>query len=73
MDRETILKKFGRNVKIERIKKDLSQDNLAEIMDVSPNYITRIETGRQNMSLAKIGELAAALNVDMEDLLKFKE
>jgi len=73
MDREIILKKFGKNVKIERIKKNLSQDDFAEILGVSPNYITRIETGRQNMSLAKIAELATALNVEMEDLLKFRE
>lgn len=73
MDKKIILKKFGKNVKIERIKKDLTQEDFAEILGVSQNYIARIETGRQNMSLAKIAELATALNVDMEDLLKFKE
>ena len=71
MNRNELLKKFGKNVKIERIKKDLTQENLAELMNLSQNYIACIECGRQNMSLAKILELANALQVDIETLLKF--
>ncbi len=73
MNKTEILKKFGKNVKIERIKKDYSQEDFAEILGVSQNYIARIETGKQNMSLGKIAELAESLNVDMERLLNFKE
>ena len=73
MNKEKLLKKFGKNVKIERIKKDYSQEDFAEILGVSQNYIARIETGKQNMSLIKIAELALALNVEIEDLLTFKE
>ena len=73
MDKKTLLKKFGKNVKIERIKKDLTQEQLSEILDVNQNYIACIECGRQNMSLGKILELANALNVDIETLLKFKD
>ena len=43
MDKKTLLKKFGKNVKIQRIKRDLTQEKLAEIMDVSQNYIASIE------------------------------
>ena len=43
MDKNALLKKFGKNVKIERIKKDLTQEQLAEIMNVSQNYIANIE------------------------------
>ncbi len=53
MDKKTLLKKFGKNVKIQRIKRDLTQEKLAEIMDVSQNYIASIECGKANMSLAK--------------------
>jgi len=49
MDKKELLKIFGKNVKIERIKKDLTQEQLAEKMDVSQNYIACIETGKQNM------------------------
>ncbi len=71
MDKSQLLKLFGKNVKIERIKQDLTQEQLAEKMDVSQNYIACIESGRQNMSLGKILELANVLGVDVEKLLKF--
>lgn len=67
-----MLKKFGKNVKIERVKKDLTQEQLAEIMGVSQNYVASIEGGKENMSLGKILELSKSLNVDIETLLIFK-
>lgn len=73
MNKKELLKKFGKNVKIERIKKDLTQEQLAEIIDISQNYIACIEIGKQNMYLAKILELANFLNVDIEMLLKFND
>lgn len=72
MNKETLLKKFGKNVKIERIKQDLTQEQLAEIMDVSQNYVANIECGKQNMSLGKVLELSQYLKVDIDNLLNFK-
>lgn len=72
MDKKALLKKFGKNVKIERIKNDWTQEKLAEILDVNTNYIACIECGRQNMSLGKILELANALEVDIDVLLNFR-
>ncbi len=69
MDKEKILKQFGKNVKIERIKKDLTQEQLAEIMGVSQNYIANIERGKANMSLIKIYELASFLKTDICSLV----
>ncbi len=71
MDKATLLKKFGKNVKIERIKKDLTQEQLAEIMNVSQNYIANIERGKANMSLVKIYELSNYLNVNIKTLINF--
>ena len=72
MDKNSLLKRFGKNVKIERIKKDLTQEQFAEIMNVSQNYIANIECGKANMSLAKVLELSKALDVEIESLLTFK-
>lgn len=71
MDKNEILKRFGKNVKIERIKQDLTQEQLAEIMGVGHNYIARIECGRQNMSLGKILELSQFLKTNIKNLLVF--
>jgi len=73
MNKELLLKRFGKNVKIERIKQDLTQEMLAEKMGVSQNYIANIECGKANMSLAKVLELSQYLSVDMDILLKFKD
>lgn len=73
MNKQELLKKFGKNVKIERIKRDLTQEKLAELVDKSQNYIACIECGRQNMSLGKVLELANALGVDLSRLLDFAE
>ena len=71
MNKNELLKRFGKNVKIERVKKDLTQEQLAEKMSLSQNYIACIECGKQNMSLAKVLELASFLDVDIAELLKF--
>lgn len=73
MNKQELLKRFGKNVKIERIRKDLTQEQLSEILDVNQNYIACIECGRQNMSLGKILELSNALGIDIECLLNFKD
>lgn len=72
MNKEELLKRFGKNVKIERIKKDLTQEMLAEILNVSQNYIAGIERGHANMSLAKVLELSKGLEIDITQLLNFK-
>ena len=46
---------------------------LAEIMNVSQNYIASIECGNANMSLAKVLELSNFLKVDISNLLDFSE
>lgn len=71
MEKAELLKRFGKNVKIERIKKDLTQEQLAEIMNLSQNYVARVESGRQNMSLGKILELSQFLKTDIKNLLNF--
>ncbi|HIS37831.1 TPA: helix-turn-helix transcriptional regulator [Candidatus Scatousia excrementigallinarum] len=67
--KEELLKKFGLNVKIARMKKGLTQEQLADLMNIHLTYIARIETGKINMSLGKILELAKFLNVDINKLL----
>jgi len=41
---------FGENLKKYRTFKGLSQAKLAEILDISPNFISEIETGKRWVS-----------------------
>lgn len=59
------LKKFGKFLKIERIKNDLSQEKLAEKVGTSPRTISLIESGLQHPKFFLVIELARTLNIDL--------
>jgi transcriptional regulator with XRE-family HTH domain len=61
--------KFGKRVKEIRLKKDMSQAELAKILGVHPTYISGIERGVRNMALKNIERLANALNVPIGELI----
>ncbi len=62
--------KFGRRVREIRLKKEMSQSDVAKILKVHPTYISGIERGVRNMALKNIERLAKALDVRIEELLK---
>ena len=64
------LKTFGLNVKFARIKKNISQEKLAELINVSRMTISMIETAKQNPTILKVIDIAKALNVDINELIK---
>ncbi len=65
---ETLIK-FGLKLKVERVKRGLSQENLAELSDLSPSCISQFESGKQNITLANIKSVADALGMTMSELL----
>ena len=69
LTKEKLLKKFGLNVKIQRLKKGFTQEELASKLNMHLTYLAKIETGRINMSLGKILELALTLKTDINNLL----
>ena len=62
--------KFGKKVKAIRLKKDMSQGDLAKVLGVHSTYISQIERGVRNMSLKNIERLAKALKVSPDTLLR---
>jgi len=63
---------FGKNVKYYRFRKDMTQEKLAELTDLSPRYISNIENGSGNVSLDTIELIAEALEVEYIDLFTTK-
>ena len=61
MDREKIIKLFAENLRIERARKKISQEKLAEMANITPEYLSRIESGKFSPSLVVIANLAIAL------------
>ena len=62
-------KAIGKRIKIARIKADLTQEHLAEMVEISPTHMSNIETGTTRVSLTAIVSLANALSVTVDDLL----
>lgn len=64
------LKKLGKKIKIERIKNDLSQEQLAEKTGVSTRTISLIESGLQHPKFLLVVKLVKALDIDVKKLIE---
>lgn len=63
-------KRLGLNIKVERTKKELSQEQFAELINLSMRSISQIENGKQNISALNLIAIAKALNIDINELTK---
>ncbi len=66
-----IIRVFSSNVRKYRLKKELSQEQLAERAGLHRTYISAIECGRRSIALENIQHIADALQV--ETFLLFQE
>ena len=62
--------KLGRNLKRIRIAKGISQGEVGRILGVDKGFVSNIENGKTNPTLATITKLAKALGVSSDELLK---
>lgn len=63
---------FGLRLKEERKDKGLTQEVLAEMLDLSPRQLIRIETGENFPSVETLSKISLALNIDLKSLFDFK-
>lgn len=61
--------KIGMRIRLFRLKKGLSQEQLAELVDISVTHMSHIETGNTKLSLPVFVALAEALDVRTDELL----
>ena len=64
------LKILGLNIKFARMKRNISQEELAEMVNTSRTTISMIETARQNPTILKVIDIARQLNTDINELIK---
>ena len=62
---------FGRNIYKYRKAKGFSQNQLAEILDISREHLAKIETAKRCASLALLFKIAEALDVEEKKFFEF--
>ena len=71
MDKE--LKLLGRRIATIRNMRGLTQEKLAEMVQRSPNHISKLEIAGTSPSFELLVQLARALNIELYELFNFNE
>ncbi len=69
---DRISAKIGLKIVLERTKRKLSQEKLAELSNLSKNSLGAIERGTSSPSIDTLDRIAAALNIELSELVKVK-
>lgn len=69
----TLKMKFGDVVYCHRKALGLSQEALAEKVDISARHVHNIEVGKSNPGLSLVLRLAVCLNIDLNELKQYVE
>ncbi len=71
MKREEFLK-LGLKIKFERLKRNLTQEQLAEIAGMNTRSLSTIECGESNPRYSTLLNISKALKMRITELLDFK-
>ncbi len=70
---KNLTKKIGLKIKLERTKRGLSQEKLAELSKLCLNSIGAIERGVSSATIDSLNNIASALEIPLEDLVNIKK
>jgi transcriptional regulator with XRE-family HTH domain len=62
-------KAFGVRVREERLKRGITQEQLAHQSELDRSYVGQVERGERNVSLDNIYRLANALSIEADSLV----
>lgn len=62
--------KLGKNLKRIRTEKGISQGEIGRILGVDKGFVSNIENGKTNPTLATIAKIAKAIGVSVGELIK---
>ena len=68
--KDDIRYKLGRNIKIERIRKDITQERFAELIDMSVSYVSKVEQGLTSPTAIALFKMSYILKTPMEEFFK---
>ena len=65
-----ISQKLGDNIKRIRLRRKMSQGDICRAIEMDRSYMSAIESGKKNVTIAVVEKLARALDVSVDELLK---
>lgn len=66
------LLELGHKIRLERMKRDISQEEFAELAGLSRRAVSCIECGVNDPKYTTLLQIAEALKISVSDLLNFK-
>ncbi len=70
---DEFLKEFGFKLKLYRLKRNYTQAQLGEMVEISEHRISQIENGKCNLTLKTVNKIANALDINSAKLFTFDE
>ena len=70
---KTDLLLFAMRLKSLRRKRHLTLEKLAELAELTPNHIAKLEAAKSNPSFTALSNLSKALNIEMKDLFDYED
>lgn len=61
---------FGQNLKIARLKRGMTLAELSEAAEMNQSYLSKVENGERNITLATMKKLAAVVGCDVVHMLQ---
>jgi transcriptional regulator with XRE-family HTH domain len=65
-----ILRGIGRRIAELRVARNITQEELAERLDVSVGYVRQVEGGAKNLSVRSLAAFADVVGADVAELLR---
>jgi transcriptional regulator with XRE-family HTH domain len=62
-----VLLALGKKIRRIRISQKISQNQLAYETNLSREYINKVESGKSNISIKKLNQIADAFNIDIKE------
>lgn len=72
MNEQEKLEKFGKNIAKYRKARKLTQNQLAELLDISREHLAKIETAKRGISISLLFKLGEVLSVSEKEFFNFK-
>ncbi len=70
---EKVIAQLARKIAQLRKKRNLTQEKLAELIDVGREHLSKVETNKRRFSIEKLVIIANVLEVQVRDLFTFDD